>query len=219
MAVMKILQKMLLWQGQFVKGNKTLQEYTDVMDNANGRSQTESILLEHQVFMPMKQILKLNILQYQGGTTLYNRDKQVAIEIDPIKLRKSVLEFKVSDGLIPSSKLISEENFSVALQSIASSPAIGNGFNIAPMFSYLMKTKGADLTPFEKSPEQLAYEQAMGSWQQLAMLGIEKGIDPKELPPQPKPIDFNYDPRNNDPSSSNEEKGEPESQTPTPGPQ
>ena len=204
-------------QGQFVKGNRTLEEFDTVMQNANGRGQTESILFEHQVFMPMKHILKLNTLQYQGGTTLYNRDKKKAIEIDPIQLRKSVLEFKIADGLIPESKLISTENFSVALQSIANSPQISGGYNIAPLFSYLMKIKGADLTPFEKSPEQQAFEQAMNQWNQLAMMAIDKGVDPKSLPPQPVPADYNYDPTGNKPAPDAEEQGEPS--TPTPGPQ
>lgn len=187
-------------QGQFVKGNKTLHEFESVMQNANGRDQMASILLEAQVFMPLKQILKINILQYQGGTTIYNRDKQVAVEIDPIKLRKAVLEFRISDGLIPSSKIMNGETFSVALQTVASSPQIGSGYNITPMFSYLMKTQGADLREFEKSPEQVAFEQAMNSWQSLAQLTIEKGGDPSKLHPQPIPADYGYQPAGNKPA-------------------
>ena len=185
-------------QGQFVKGNKTLHEFESVMQNANGRDQIAAILLEAQVFTPLKHILKLNILQYQGGTTIYNRDKEVAVEIDPIALRKTVLEFKVSDGLIPSSKLINGESLATALQVIGSSPEISGGYNIAPMFSYLMKTQGAKLTSFEKSPEQMAYEQAMGAWQQMMQFAIEKGLDPEanqeKLPPQPLPQDYGYEP-------------------------
>jgi hypothetical protein len=88
-------------QGQFVKGNKTLHEFQTVMNNANGRDQLCSMLMEAQFFTPMKEILKINILQYQGGVSLYNRDMQVEVAIDPIKLRKAVLEFKISDGLTP----------------------------------------------------------------------------------------------------------------------
>jgi len=198
-------------QGQFVKGNKTLHEFESVMQNANGRDQLVSILLEAQVFSPMKEILKINILQYQGGTTLYNRDKQVAVEIDPIKLRKSILDFKISDGLIPTDKLINGDTFAVALQVIGSSPQISGGYNIAQLFSYLMKTQGANLTDFEKSPEQQAYEQAMAQWQQLSMLAIEKGIDPEKLPPQPKPEEFGYQPAQNKPAPTEDKED-----TPTP---
>lgn len=205
-------------QGQFVKGNRTLEEFDTVMENANGRDQTSSILLEHQLFIPMKHIIKLNTLQYQGGTTLYNQDKQVAVEIDPVQLRKAVLNFKISDGLIPSAKLINSETMISAIQVLGSSPEIGAGYNLAPLFSYFMKTRGAKISDFEKSPEQVAYEQALGAWQQLAQTAVEKGVDPEKLPPQPKPQEFGYDPSGNKPAPEN-----PDSQdattTPTPGAQ
>lgn len=205
-------------QGQFVKGNKTLHEFESVMQNANGRDQVTSILLEYQVFIPVKHLLKLNILQYQGGTTVYNRDKQVAIEIDPVQLRKAVLEFKVSDGLIPSSKLINADSFSVALQVLGSSPQIAAGYNIAPLFSYFMKTQGAKIAEFEKSAEQIAYEQAVQQWQQLAFEAIKNGIAPEKLPPQPLPADFGYNPAANKPAPGNPE-GQNKSEVPTPGAQ
>lgn len=189
-------------QGQFVKGNKTLHEFESVMENANGRDQLASILLEYQCFIPMKLIFKLNTLQFQGGTTIYNRDKKQEVEIDPVALRKAVLEFQVSDGLTPASKLLNSETFAVALQVFGSSPEISQGYNVPLFFSYIMKTQGADISDFEKSPEQLAFEQALGSWQSIAQLAIEKGgdeFDLAKLPPQPLPEQFGYDPAANKP--------------------
>jgi hypothetical protein len=200
-------------QGQFQKGNKTLAEFEDVMKNANGRDQLASILMEHQVFVPLKHILKLNILQFQGGTSIYNRDKKQVVEVDPIALRKAVIEFKVSDGIIPSNKLINAEAFSTSLQVFGSSPDIAQGYNVAQVFSYLMKTQGADLAAFEKSQEQLAYEQAVGAWQQMMQLAIEKGMDPEVIkqafPPQPLPEQFGYDPSTNKPAPRTEPKAAP----------
>ncbi len=193
-------------QGEFIKGNKTNEQFDQVMDNSTGRDQLSAIMLEYQVFVPMKEIIKINILQFQGGTTLYNRDKRVIVEVDPIKLRKAVLEFRISDGLVPSEKILSAESFAVAVQSIATSPELGAGYNLPPMFSYIMKTQGADLSPFEKSPEQIAYEQALQSWQTLAQIALEKGFDPEAveqvLPPMPLPEQFGYVPAQNDPATS-----------------
>lgn len=197
-------------QGQFVKGNKTLHEFESVMQNANGRDQMVSILLEHQVFVPMKHILKINILQYQGGTTVYNRDKEVDVEIDPIALRNAVFKFKVTDGLTPASKILNSDAFATSVQVIGSSPEISGAYNIAPMFSYVMKTQGADLSPFEKSPQQQAYEQALGSWQSIAAMAVDKGEDLSKLPPQPLPEQYGYNPQQNKPAPS-----EQQSQTPT----
>ena len=187
-------------QGQFVKGNKTLHEFESVMQNAAGRDQMASILLEHQVFVPMKEILKLNTLQFQGGATIYNRDRQQVVEIDPVQLRNAVLEFKVADGLVPSSKLINSEAFSVALQVIGSSEQIAAGYNLPQLFSYFMKTQGAKISDFEKSSEQIAYEQALAQWQAIAQLTIEKGGDPASLPEQPLPEQFGYNPEENKPA-------------------
>lgn len=181
-------------QGQFVKGNKTLHEYSDVMSHSNGNDQKIALLYETQVFTPLKEILKINILQYQGGTSLFSRDRQEVVTIDPIALRKAVLDFHISDGLVPSEKIISGDAWTTSMQVIGSSPQIGQGYNIGPMFSYLMKTQGADLKAFEKSPQQVAYEQAMQQWQTIAVEGVKAGAAPEKLPPQPKPQDYGYNP-------------------------
>jgi hypothetical protein len=186
-------------QGQFVKGNKTQKEFSDVMANANGRDQTVSLLLEAQLFTPMKEILKSNVLQYQGGTTIFNRAKSADVSIDPLTLRKALLNFKISDGLTPTDKLINADIMMVAMQQIGSSPLIGQGYNIAPLFSYLMKTQGAHLAPFEKSPQQMAYEQAMQQYQQTVLQLYKQNPeqDPAKLPPQPVPQQYGYDPTGN----------------------
>jgi hypothetical protein len=179
-------------QGQFVKGNKTQHEYADVMNNANGRDQMTAMLLEAQVFTPLKHILKLNIMQYQGGVSLYSPSAKQSVQIDPVKLRQSQAVFKVTDGLTPTDKMISGDDLTVALQTIGSSPQIGAGYNVAPLFSYLMKTRNCDLAQFEKSPQQMAYEQAMGQWQQMAQLAVEKGT--QFGTPQPLPQQYGYTP-------------------------
>jgi hypothetical protein len=187
-------------QGQFVKGNKTLQEFESVMSNANASDQVVAILFESQLFTPLKHICKVNILQYQAGTTIYNRNEKRAVKIDPVALRLAMLEFKISDGLVPSSKLMNSDTFSTAIQVIGSSPQIAGGYNLAPMFSYLMKSQGANIQDFEKSTEQQAYEQAANQHSQLMSMAIEKGVDPKSVGPAPLPADFNYDPQANKPS-------------------
>ena len=183
-------------QGQFVKGNKTRQEFDTVMGNANGRDQITAMLYESQLFTPLKEILKLNILQYQGGTSIYNREEGRVIEIDPIKLRKAVLAFKMSDGLLPTDKLINGDTLRQALQAISTSPVLGQDYNVGQAFSYLMKTQGADLKPFEKSAEQKAYEQAVSAWQQTVLEALKAGASKEQLPPQPTPEQYGWKPSN-----------------------
>jgi len=183
-------------QGQFVKGNKTRHEYQDIMEHASGRDQMIAILAESQVFTPMKEIIKLDIMQYQLAGDVYNRVKNSSITIDPNALRTATLAFKMSDGLLPSDKLISADAMQMALQVIGSSPEINGQYNIGPMFSYLMKTQGAHITEFEKSQPQIAYEGAVAQWQQVCiqMVKINPQVQPNQFPPQPLPQQYNYIP-------------------------
>jgi hypothetical protein len=187
-------------QGQFVKGNKTTHEFDTVMGNANGRDQATSMLLEAQFFTPAKEILKLNILQYQGTGDVYNPKQKTQVAIDPVALRKAALEFQISDGLTPTDKLINGDVLAVAFQQLGqpNSP-VAAGYNLAPLFTYLMNTQGADLAPFEKSPEQQAYEQAVGQWQQVVMqiAKTSPNIKPEQYPPQPTPQQYGYQPAGN----------------------
>jgi hypothetical protein len=187
-------------QGQFVKGNKTRKEFDTVMANANGRDQMTAMGLEDQYFTPLKEMLKLNVLQFQTPETLYSRELQAAVNVDPVSLRRASLTFKVSDGLIPAEKLIQGDALGSALNAIGTTPAIAGGYNMAPMFSYLMKTQGADLAPFEKSAQQQAYEQAAGMWQQTVQMIAEQtlkagqAVNPASFPPQPTPDQYGWTP-------------------------
>lgn len=189
-------------QGQFTKGNRTQSEYESIMANANGRDQIKSMLYEAQVFTPLKNILKINTMQYQAGISLYSPSQQALVKIDPVALRKSFVAFRISDGLTPTDKLISADGFQAAIQALGSSPQLGAGYNIAPAFSYVMKTQNVDLTPFEKSPQQISFEQAMQAWQQTTMEISKAGG--KNFPPQPTPAQYGYVPGatgNNQPPS------------------
>ena len=179
-------------QGQFVKGNKTLHEYDDVMGNANGRSQLAAIVNEAVFFTPAKSVIVTNIMQYQGKDTIFHEHEKQDVEIDPVALRTAIVKMKVSDGMIPSDKIINASAWQTAMQVIGSSPQIGAAYNIAPMFSYLMKTQGAEIKDFEKSQEQQQYEQATSQWQQtvIQLAKDNPEIKPEQFPPQPKPADY-----------------------------
>jgi hypothetical protein len=187
-------------QGQFVKGNKTDGQWESTMSNATSQDQITALLYEAQVFTPLKEVLKLNMLQYQGAASIYSASQETVVDVDPVALRKAILDFKVTDGLLPSDKVISGDNMKIAMQVIGSSAPLAQGYNIAQMFSYLMKIDNVDFTPFEKSPAQVAYEQAMASWNAVAMEAARKGQQIST--PQPKPQDFGYDPNMQNPQNA-----------------
>lgn len=206
-------------QGQFVKGNKTRQEFDTTMANSAGRDQMKALIYECQIFTPLKECLKNNILMFQTPATMYSRELQAPIDVDPVELRKASLQFKISDGEVPSEKLISGDVLKDVLNVLGTSPQIAASYNGGQLFSYLIKTQGADLTPFEKSPAQIAFEQAMQQWQGAVEKATEmftmaiKGVDPtqiaplmaqfqKSLPPQPVPQQFSYDPSATTPNNN-----------------
>lgn len=175
-------------QGQFVPGNKTLKEYQDVMGHGNDRQQVMAIMTDAQVLTPMKEVIKLNILQYQEETQLYNREQKQTVNVQPTDLRKAAVHFKVSDGLLPIEKEMSTDEFQTALQTLGSSPQLAGSYNMGPLFTYIMKLRGADLSPFEKPQWQVMYEQQMQAWQmaaqQAAKAGTAFNTPMPQLPPQ-----------------------------------
>jgi hypothetical protein len=164
-------------QGQFVKGNKTQTEYEDVMGKSSGRQQMMAQFIEAQIFVPFKEILKINILQYATPGQIYSAADKETYTIDPIELRKASLSFKVSDGLLPANKIIEGDTLQVAFQTIASVPALQQAYDLGSAFTYLMQSKNVDLSPFQRSPEDqqkaadLAHAQAM----QLKQAGPAQG--------------------------------------------
>ena len=179
-------------QGQFVKGNKTDAQWESTMANATSKDQLTALLLETQVFTPIKEVLKINTLQYQEAGTVSSPSTKKEVPIDPTVLRQAVLNFKITDGLLPKEKIMHTDTLKVGMQVIGSSQQLASAYNIGPMFSYLMKTENADLSPFEKSQPQIAYEQALAVWNNLAQIAIEKGTAFNQ--PQPVPANYGYDP-------------------------
>lgn len=185
-------------QGQFVKGNKTDGQWETTMSNATTKDQLTALLYETQVFTPMKEAMKLNYLQYQGGVSVYSDTYKENVKIDPVVLRRAVLNFKITDGLLPSEKVLSGDQQKVAMQVIGSSPALAQGYNVAQLFSYILKTENVDFSAFEKSPAQVAYEQALAAWNNAANMFAQKGVMFSQ--PQPKPQEYGFDPNTVNPA-------------------
>lgn len=173
-------------QGQFTKGNRTLHEYNDVVGHSNTRNQTLVVTTDTQAHTPLKEILLLNTLQYPGPATVTSPDGKEVVKIDMLKLRTAMIEFSVSDGLEPVDKDMNTEELISMMQVVGSTPQLSSGYDMPPLFSYIAKLRGADLSQFEKTPEQVQYDQQMAAWQQAAMFAAEKGAafsTPQPIPP------------------------------------
>ena len=115
--------------------------------------------------------MKSNYLQFTpDGVKRYNRTEEQMVNVDITKIRKAEAEFEVGDGLLPVQKLARTDVMSSAMQWIQNDPELRAGYNLPPMFSYMMKVQGVDkLTKFEKPDQQRQYEQQVAAWRSTAI--------------------------------------------------
>jgi len=142
-------------RGQFQKGNKTKQEFDTTMANSNSRQQLSALSIEHQFFTPVKEAIKANTLQFQGAGSFMNRDTREPVNVDPVELRKAMLEFKMTDGQLPADKMMNSELLMVFLQTAQALPAVATEYDVMGMFMYWAKLRGAYwLEDFKRNPAQ-----------------------------------------------------------------
>jgi len=158
-------------EGQFQKGNKTRREFETVMGNSNARLQTLALFIEAQMMTTIKEILKTNVLQFQGAGSIFNLTEGRGVAIDPVALRKASLELQISDGMLPTDKILDSSFMQVVLQAIASDPGLRAEYDSIDMFIWWAKSQGAKfIDDFKRTPEEkqqyIAQTQAMTNAQQ-----------------------------------------------------
>lgn len=170
-------------QGQFQKGNKTREEFSTVMTNSNSRQKMGAISLEFTFWAPIKLIVKSNILQYQPPVSIINTAADKEVTVDPTKLREALIKFKISDGLLPSEKIIDPSMFQALLQAAPAMPQIQMEYDLMGMLDYIMKLKGAYwVKDFKLTPEQKAAK--LAEMQQAAVAAGKTTVADQQQPQQ-----------------------------------
>lgn len=144
-------------QGQFQKGNKSVQEWNDTMGNADARLRLPALTLEYQVFMPLKEMLKLNIFQYGDDSVVVSQKDGSVVTVNLAELRQKVLAFRVADGYTPKSKLAGTDSVMQLMQMLTQSQALQQQYGPAlpNMFAHLAQLLGVrGLEEYTPSPDQ-----------------------------------------------------------------
>lgn len=163
-------------QGQFQKGNKTRREFEVTMGNASNRSRMRATSLEFSFFIPIKEIIKSNILQFQPPTTILNQETGREISIDPEQLRQSLVQFKLADGYTPADKIVSSDTVGMLFQAAASIPTIPAEYDLMGILTYSMQLQGGGwIRQFKRTPEQ---QQQFISTMQQAATAAGRGAPP-----------------------------------------
>jgi hypothetical protein len=131
-------------QGQFQKGNKSVQEWQDTMGGSDGRLRLLALSLEYQVFVWLKFILLLNIYQYGEDSVVVSQKTGEVLDVKLEELRKEVLSFRVSDGYTPKSKMASADMLANGLNMLMNSPILQQayGTSLPSMFAHMMQLGG-----------------------------------------------------------------------------
>lgn len=147
-------------QGQFQKGNKSVQEWNDTMGGADARLRLPALTLEYQVFQPMKNILKLNLYQYGNDVELVSQKTGEQILVNMDELRKQVLAFRVADGFTPKSKLAGTDAIISSMNMISQSPILQQAYGtmLPGMFAHMNQLLGIrgleEYIPQQSTPQQ-----------------------------------------------------------------
>lgn len=156
-------------QGNFIKGNKTTTEFDTIMQNSQARLQLGAIKLEGTLFATIKKMIKLNYLLYAGKQTVAdNSDSETSeISIDPEILRTEAPDYKMADGLMPSTKLANTEILTLALQTMQTIPELAAEYDTGGILISILKQQGlTDLESYKRTKEQR--DEYLARSQQLA---------------------------------------------------
>lgn len=139
------------FEGQFIKGNRTLGEYEDIRGNADARSQTMALFVQAQWLTPIKEIIKSNVLQYVKPDAIYFSKANQAVGINPQAMQDAALDYKLSDGLLPTNKIADLNFLGTLMQAITTNPEIQAQFDVVKVLAYIGALGNApDLDSFRR---------------------------------------------------------------------
>ena len=156
-------------QGQFQPGNKSVVEFERTMAGTEQKLRLPAMILEHQVFVPLKNIIKLNIYQYGQNAHLVSQKNGQEIDVDINELRQHSLAFKLAGGVNPKNQLAATEDLEMIMHIIAQSPIAQQayGHKMPQIISHLAQLRGIKgFEEYEPSEEEMMAMQARMQQQQ-----------------------------------------------------
>lgn len=141
-------------RGQFQKGNKTRYEYQDVQQNAVSGQAVMALIIEAQLFVPLKQIVKMNILLNQGAAELYDSKAKTTVDVNPVDLRNAALAFKVADGVATTKTIINTDALREAFMFISQSPQFQMEYDVGKLMAHMLSLDNADLSDYKRTPQE-----------------------------------------------------------------
>ncbi len=136
----------LVRAGQFVKGNKTNDQFQESISSANQRSFTSALLLEEVLFTTFKNLVHSNYIQY-SNTNFQNVSQDQLATISK--------NFIYADGLLNEDRAASTPALSQLAQLAITNPEFANDYSISKIMSQLLRVAGLkDLESYKYSEQE-----------------------------------------------------------------
>lgn len=143
-------------QGQFVRGNKTNQQFQESMGASESRKISMALGLAATFYFPIKEIIKYNISQFQTSEETYSRSLEKKVTINSAELQQFLPEFQIADGLLTAARRLSSEVLTIAMQNFANFPELSMEYDINRMMIDLLSTaEGMKLDRYRRSEEEI----------------------------------------------------------------
>ncbi len=138
------------FRGEQVKGNRTKSEFDSLSGKAEGKALPTAIRIEQQVMIPMKLMIKINILTSNlQSKSILDEEQGNVIKVDIARLRKSMLGFRLTDGLLPKTAIKDPEVLNMAMQVVQSNEQLAMTHDIGGIFTALMGVLDIDISKYK----------------------------------------------------------------------
>lgn len=172
-------------RGQFQKGNKTQDEFNTVMGNSENRGRLTALVLAQRLFNPIKQQLKLNILQFGEDTQVISPRSNKPIEMSIEELIQTNLQFEIADGYTPRSKMAGTDMIMGIMNMIGTSPILQQvyGPQLPAMVAHLAQLGG--VRGFDQYAETAVVEYQKQITLQQSLMQMMQQLQQQMGGPQP----------------------------------
>ena len=165
-------------EGQFIRGNKSAQEFNSIMASAGDRILQSAVFFDDQFMSPLRTILLSDTLQYQNDIKLFDKDSGQFVEVKMDQLREQPLDFEIAAGLLPASEMASLDFLQVLLQTFMSRPDLDRRFKSIDALCYIAETRGVKyLTRFLRSEAEIQQMQQQALAMQQQQLEQKAGVE------------------------------------------
>lgn len=123
--------------GQFIKGNKTNDQFNEVLSRSDARQVAMAVLLEDQFFGVLKHVLLYDLLQYQQPMEVFDLESKSVVSVSPESFLDTSIQFTINDSLSIGQDSISPDAVMTLMQAVQSNEQLAQQYDTGKLFAML----------------------------------------------------------------------------------